>query len=259
MWKGTIAFKGVELPVKIYAALQSRDIHFRLLHDRDHAPVKQKLINPQTGKEVDRQSIRKGAPVAEGRYVLLDDEELASAEPKESREILIEHFVPLDAIDQGLFDRPYWVGPDGSAAKYLALVEALHSQKRQGLARWVMRKREYIGSLQAEEGRLVLVTLRQAAELVKAAELEPPAARKPAAKELHMATQLVEALQSSFDPHDYRDEHHERVMELIRRKSKGQKVASLRPQRKRQPSDLTQALQKSLARVERGESRQAAR
>ena len=113
MWKGVIAIQGTQVPVKLYSGIEPGGIHFRLLHDRDRAPVKSKMINPVSDDEVSGDEVQKGAPVAPGRFVVLNDEELASVEPKESRTIEVTRVVPSAALDHAYYDRPYWLGPDG--------------------------------------------------------------------------------------------------------------------------------------------------
>jgi DNA end-binding protein Ku len=252
IWKGTISFGDVECPVKLYSALESQGIHFRLLHDRDRVPVSQKLVNPRTGKEVSGEHLRKGAVADKHRFVVLEPKELASVEPEPSRTIAVEHFVPSTAIDFAFYDRPYWVGPDGDAAAYAALANALADLGRTGIARWVMRKRAYVGALRAEGQHLMLVTLRHAGEVVAASEIEKPSARAPDPKELKMASQLVSALRGEFDPGELHDEYRARVLELVRRKGAGEKIEIARPQAKQAPSDLAAALKKSLTVIQGG-------
>lgn len=248
IWKGTINFGDIDIPVKLYAAVQDAGVHFRLLHDRDRAPVVRKMLNARTGKEVGHESTRMAAPVARGRFVVLSAEELASVEPEPSRVIEIVRFVPTAALDHAFYDRPYWLAPDGPHdARYWALVDALSDDGREGIARWVMRKRAYTGALRVHEDRLVLITTRHAGEVVEPGEVAAPAGRAPDAKELDMARQLVEMLEGPFEPDEYRDEYRQRVLELVQRKARGEKIPAVRPLRKRAASNLIEALQKSIA------------
>lgn len=224
IWKAVIRIGGDEVPVKLYSAVEDRPVQFRLLHAKDQAPVKQKMIHPETGKEVAYDEIRKAFPVSRGRLVVLDDEDLESLEPEPSRDIEVTRFVDPAEIDHRWYERPYYLGPDGSDGAYFALAEALEGANKEGVARWVMRKKSYVGSLRAEEGYLRLIVLRHAEEVIAAEELPAPEGRPLNKKELAMAGQLVEALSGKFDPSEYRDEYRERVMELVETKAKGGKV-----------------------------------
>jgi DNA end-binding protein Ku len=250
IWRAAVVFGDVEVPVKLYAGVQDATVHFRLLHDKDLAPVKQMMVASESGKAVASEEIQRGALVAPGRFVVLTPEEVATVEPKESRQITVARFVPEAALDHAYYDRPYWLGPDGARDDaYWALVEALRADKREGIAHWVMRKRAYSGALRVRDDRLVLITTRHAGEVVSPAEVKRPSGRAPDRKELAMARQLVAAMESPFDPAAYHDEYRERVLELLRRKAKGEKVPAVRAAAKHAPSNLEDALRKSIAAV----------
>lgn len=248
IWKGTIRFNGTRLPVKLYSAVQDQGIHFHLLHDQDMVRLRQRMVNPETGKEVPFAEAEKGFEVERGRFVLLSRDELAGLEPEESRDITISRFVDPSAVNHQWYVRPYWLGPDGSGEDYAAFARALEEEEKEGIARWVMRKKEYLGALRAVEGRLALITLREADEVILASELEPPAGRAPDPKELDLARQLVSALEEEFDPEDYRDEFRARLMELIEAKRKGKTIEVEEYEPEPQPESLEEALRASLAR-----------
>ena len=250
MWRAAITFGDIEIPVKLYAGAQDTTVHFRLLHDKDLAPVKQLMVTTESDEPVLPESIQRGAVVGRGRFVVLTPEEIASVEPKESRQIRIERFIPEAALDRAYYDRPYWLGPDGADdGGYWALVEALRGQKREGIAHWVLRKRAYIGALRVRGDHLVLITTRHAGEVVSAADVERPTGRQPEAKELAMARQLVAAMESPFDPAEYRDEYRARVLNLLERKGAGERVPTMHSAAKRAAPSLEDALRKSLAAV----------
>ena len=252
IWKGVIKIGGVSLPVKLYSAVQDHTVRFRLLHKTDKAPVQQKMVNPETGEEVEYKASKKAFPLGRGRLVLLDREELEEIEAKPSRDIEITRFVDPTDIDHRWYERPYYLGPDGDTAGYFAAAEALQKKKKEGVARWVMRNREYIGSLTVEEGYLMLIALRNAEEVIDAEALEPPQGRPLQKRELQMAEQLVSALAGSFDPSQYRDEYRARVMELVETRARGGKVQLkvFRP-RKTDENRIASALEASLAGVEK--------
>lgn len=258
VWKGTIRLDGAdgaEVPVKLYSAVEDRQVRFRLLHEEDLVPVQQRMVDPGSGEPVPYEEIRKAYELEDGRLVVLDDEELAEVEPEPSRDIEITRFVPAGAIGPAWYDRPYWLGPDGRTGAYFALARALERGARQGIARWTMRKKEYRGALRFRGGHLMLVTLKSPAEVVDASLLEAPGGREAEKRELAMAEQLVGALEDEFDPTAYEDRYRHRVMEMVMAKAEG-KTVELAAYERRKPKEesLASALEQSLraARKERG-------
>lgn len=247
IWKGKLELGSIAVPVKLYSAVQPRAVQFRLLHDTNQEPLKQQMVDPESEDVVEYSEVRRGYPTDDGRIVMLDPEELDELEPEPSREIEMLRFVPNSAIDARWYDRPYWLGPDGDEESYFALAAALEDAGRTGVANWVMRKKHYHGALRAEDGYLMLVTLRNAGEVVSAKALEAPQGRALDAKELKMAEQLIEALTGEFEPEQYKDEYRERVMELVEAKAKGKKLPKKRAKRKKPTEDsLADVLEKSL-------------
>lgn len=259
MWRGVLAFGRERLPVKLYAAVTDRKVHFHLLHDSDLVRVEQRMVDPETGKPVPSDEIRKGLEVAPGTFVALDDEELASLDPEGSREIEVTRFVPVGAIEQPWYDRPYWLGPDGDDDAYFALVAALRKQEREGVARWTMRKRRYVGALRAEGDHLALIALRHAGEVVLSSELPSPGGRDLDARERKLAEQLVSALEEAFDATEYEDTYRTKVRALVNAKAKGKPVKM--PKARAAPKEaasLEDALAASLAKAkEKGGRRRA--
>jgi DNA end-binding protein Ku len=204
------------------------------------------MINPDNGEEVANEDIQKGFEVEPGTFVILNEEELESLEPKANREIEIKQFVPPQAIAPEFYDRPYYLGPDGDQAAYFALAEALRKENREGIAHWVMRKQPYVGALRAEDDYLMLFTLRSPEEVLSAKELPRPAGRAPDKKELSMAKQLVEMLKGEFHPKDYQDEYRQRVMEFVEKKAKGRAPKLRLVKSKRGPASLDKILSKSI-------------
>ncbi|HEY8520730.1 MAG TPA: Ku protein [Gammaproteobacteria bacterium] len=246
MWKADVCVGALRVPVKLYAAVQDRQVHFRLLHKTDLAPVKQQMVDPETDRPVPREQIRKGLEVDKQVYVLLTDEELAALEPEPSRDIHIEQVVRRGEVDERWFDRPYYLGPDGDEQGYFALAAALADGDRLALARWVMRKKPYAGALLASDGYLVLETLRHAEEIVHIESVRPPPERAPDKREIALAEQLIRALEDRFDPTEYRDEHREQVMKLIEAKARGKPVRLPKERVPKRAGSLIAQLQASL-------------
>jgi DNA end-binding protein Ku len=249
IWKGVVKAGTQSVPVKLYSAVQQeRSVHFRLLHKSDHQPVKQQLVSAESGEVVEFASVRKGYPVDRGRMVLLEKEELETLEPEDSRDIEITRFINPETLDDRLYERPYFLGPDGNTKAYFAVVAALEKKKKEGIARWVMRDKEYVGALRAENGYLMLITLRHADEILDADALKPPGGRDLLQRELQMAEQLIEALHGTFEPEKYRDQYRARVLDLVETKAAGRKpkVVAFRA-RKQKEETLADALEASLA------------
>jgi DNA end-binding protein Ku len=247
MWKGTVRIGDAAIPVKLYAALERRDVHFRMLHKTDHSPVKQVLVNPETDDVVPYAEARRAFVTEASELVVLDGEELESLEPEPSRDIHISAFLPPAAIDHRWYRRPYYLGPgDRDEEGYHALTAALERSGREGLAHWTMRKKEYVGALRLHAGYPMLVALRHADEVVAIEELEPPKGPELDKRELDMARQLLTMYEASFEPSEYRDRYRARVAELVEKKAEGKKVEKAPPRRARPTTDLADALEASL-------------
>jgi DNA end-binding protein Ku len=248
IWKGVISFSEVEVPVKLYSAAAEEAVHFRLVHEEDGTPVKQRMVAAESGDEVEPEEVHKAFEVERGSYVLLTAEELESVRPKASRDIEVTRFVPTGSLDPQWYDRPYWLGPDGDDEAYFALAQALAQREREGIVRWVMRNHSYAGALTAVGDHLALVTLRSAAEVVPVSALHPPAGPKIDAKERKLAEQLVSALQGEFDLAEFHDEYREQVLAIVDKKRKGKKIEIPKIPRRRSPEgSLENALRKSLS------------
>jgi DNA end-binding protein Ku len=254
MWKGVIALGSTKVGVKLYSAVQDRDIHFKLLERKKHAPVEQRMVKPETDEAVPYEEVRKGF-LSEGSYVMLEKEELAKLAPKPSRDIEITRFVTFDHLGPEWFVRPYYLGPDGDVESYFALQQALADAGREGIVHWVMRNTEYTGVLRAVGEHLMLITLRHQDEVVSTKDVRMPSGREHTAKEAQMAEQLIAAFEDEFDPTLYHNEHRERVIELVDAKAKGKRVRLKKVQEKKPEASLADALQRSLMSIhKKGES-----
>src|SRR5258705_1723890 len=199
IWKGELKLGSIRIPVKLYSGVVDRTVRFHILDDKYLMRVKQHMVNPDSGEEAAKEEIQKGYEIEPGKFVVVTDEELEGLEPKPSRDIEVAEFVPPEAISQQWYERPYYLGPDGDVKNYFALAEALRNRNREGIAHWVMRNKPYAGALRAEGDYLLLVTLRNAAEVISARDLPKPAGRAPTARELAMAKQLVGLLEGEVN------------------------------------------------------------
>ena len=252
IWKGKLKLGTQNLPVKLYSAVEDKSVRFHVLDNTKRHRVKQHMVEPDSGEEVETKDIRKGYEIEPGRFVILEDEELESLKPAPSREIEISEFVSIEDIPQQFYERPYYLGPDGDQTNYFAFAQALEQQSREGIAHWVMRNKSYTGALGAQDGYLVLSTLRSAGEVIDADELPKPASRPPTKKELELAEHLVSLLEGEFDPADYKDEYRERVLEFIAKKAKGRAPRLAAIKTKRKTTSLDSVLAKSIASLKKG-------
>lgn len=245
IYNGNLALGKLSVGVKLYAALEDQTIHFHLLHAEDHERVEQRMLNPKTGEVRAGNQIHKGYEIKTGAFVLLTPKELAKLEPAPSKVIEVQQFVPAAEIEPALYDRPYFVGPNGSSPEYFALARLLGERGLAGVAHWVMRKHAYHGALRAHGDYLTLSTLHSQQEVVATPRVEP-ATRAADARELAMAQQLVTALAGEFAPGEFQDEHRARVLELIAAKVKGKTLKPPPRTRARAPRPLADALEQSL-------------
>lgn len=252
IWKGRVRFGGVDVPVKLYSAVEDRAVHFRLLDAKRKEPVKQQMVDPSSGEIVEYADVRRAFRTEQGKLVILDKEELDALEPPASREIEITRFLPPGEITHQWYDRPYYLGPDGDDDEYFALAVALEKQDVAGFAKWVMRKKEYIGALRVEKGYLILITLRHAGEVVPASALGAPSGRDLDQREVQMAKQLIGAMEDDFDIAAFGDEYRERVLELVEAKAAGKIVKFPKAPARPKDKSLADVLERSLAAAEKG-------
>ena len=250
IWKGNIHFGDVNVPVKMHAAVREERIQFHLLHKRDHAKLRQQMICAYEKKPVPTEEQVKGFEVEDGKYVILDPEELELAAPAGSRLIEVHEFVRTEQVDPIFLDRVYYLEPDIHLKGYNALVGALNDMDVEGICTWTMRKRSYLGALQAGEKILRLNILRYADEVISAKSLELQ--KIPLSeKELKIGMDLINQLTGPFQPQKFENEHQKKLMTLIEKKARGEKIAILKPRRLKPtaPDKLLQVLEASLKKV----------
>jgi DNA end-binding protein Ku len=252
IWKAQISFARIVVPVKLYTAVEDRNIHFRLLHRNDLTPVEQRMVNPKTGESVPNAAIRRGYETEEGDIVLLEPDELQALQVEGSPVIEVHGFIDPSLISHQWVDRPYYLGPDGDSNPYLTLAKALEVENKMALAHWNMRQKRYFGVIRSHDGFLMIITLRYAQEVISLSSIPRAESRVLEKSELKMAEQLVKALEGDFDPQAYRDEYRNHLMELLERKGRGEKVILHKPkERKAAVLSLADLLKKSLTQVEK--------
>jgi DNA end-binding protein Ku len=249
MWKGKLQLGKQELAVKLYSAIEDRTVRFHLLHAKDRAPVEQHIVRKDTGQDVGKDEMRKAFALDRSTAVILEPEDLAQLVPPESRDIEITRFVAPAVLGDQWYDRPYYLGPDADDTDYFALAAALQRKNVVGIARWVMRKKRYVGALTATDGYLMLSTLRRADQVLSFSGIEPGKTTAPAASELKLAQQLVSSIESDFDPAAWTNEYRQRLQKLIDAKARGEKIERVRPRKKAPSASLAESLRASIAAV----------
>lgn len=257
LWSGAISFGLVNVPVKLYSAVSQKEVHFNMLHEKDGGRIHQKRVCSVDGEEVPWDEIGKGYEVRRGRYVMLTKEELSALDPASSRAIEIEDFVDLPQIDPIFYDHTYYAAPDeGAERPYTLLLEAMKRTNKVAIARIVMRTKQYLCAIrpmgEGASSILALSTMNYADEIVPAKGLDLPKPAKPTARELDMAERLVESLTAAFEPDKYKDDHRERVLELLKKKAEGEELIAAEPEeRKATIVNLADALAASLKNAKR--------
>ncbi|HEX5620972.1 MAG TPA: Ku protein [Solirubrobacteraceae bacterium] len=249
IWNGTIAFGLVAVPVKVFSATESHTIHFREVHAKDGSRIEHRRINPKTGKAVDYEDIVKGYELSKGKWVELTDDEIAAAAGGQSRRIDVDHFVPASDIAPEFFERTYYLGAqDKGRDAYALLHAALSRSGRAGVGFWVFHNRERTVVLRPVGDVLLLHTMRFVADLVEPSELKlGRVQRKPSAREIKMASALVDGLHTKFDPSAYKDTYRDAVMEVIKAKAAGKNIEPPADEEPEAADDLLAALEASLA------------
>jgi DNA end-binding protein Ku len=229
IWSGAISFGLVNVPVKLYAAVNRKSVRFHQLNGEDGVRIAQKRVDPSTGEEVPYENIVKGYEIAPDRYVVVSPDELDGLDPVATRTIDIEEFVDLEQIDPIYFDHSYYLAPaPGGAKAYRLLVDAMRDASKVALARVVLRSKQHLAAIRPVGDVLSLATMVYPDEVVSPDSIdELPAtdAAEASERELKMATQLIESLTGEFDPARYRDEYREKVLDLIERKAAGEEIA----------------------------------
>ncbi|MDQ0994346.1 Ku protein [Streptomyces sp. V3I7] len=260
VWNGALTFGLVSVPVQLFTATDSHTIRFHQLQRGTSDRVRNRRVNERTGEEVAPDDIVKGFDAGD-EYVIVEPGELDGIAPGRSREVEVTGFVDLADVEPVFFDRTYYLGPKDEQYEkvYAVLEKALERAGKAGIATFVMRNRQYLVAVKAENGILTLHTLHWADEIRdphKEVDHLPEGA-EPGGRELKMAEQLIDSLSMDWDPDDFHDTYHEKVEELIEAKKKGETVEKAeQPAQATNVVDLMDALRAS---VDRAKSKQGAR
>jgi DNA end-binding protein Ku len=264
IWSGSISFGLVNVPIKLFSAVSRKNVSFNQIDSRTGSRIRYKKVSAADETEVPAEAIVKGYELPSGQYVLIDDAELSSLDPEATRTIDIEEFVDLSDIDPIFYDAAYYVAPDKATTKpYALLARAMEETGKVGIARFVMRSKQYLCAVRPKDGKLLLSTMVYADEVNPVADIKEFEAVESAElsdKELAMAKQLVESLSGEFNPEQFADTHRTKVLELIERKASGETglVQAPEPVAEDKVVDLMAALEASVAAAKEARKRHPA-
>jgi DNA end-binding protein Ku len=248
LWNGTITFGMVNVPVKLYTATESKSISFHEVHARDGSRIEHRRICPKDDKEVSNDDIVKGYEVSEGKYIVLEKDEIKAAAGDRGKIVELTEFVDAAEIDPVFYEKTYYVGSREDADPYRLVFEALKKSGRAGIGRFTFHDREYLVAVRALDEVIAMHTMRFHDEVVEADELElGTPSKKPSKREVEMATKLIDTLAEKFDASDYEDTYRESVLALIKRKSKGEEIDLDAQEEPEHGDDLMAALEASLS------------
>lgn len=228
IWTGAVSFGLVTVPVKLFAAVNSKSVKFNQLDSADHQRVQMKRVNANTGEEVPFDRIVKGYEISPDRYVIIEKGELESIDPKKTKTIDIDRFVDFTELDPIHFDHPYYLAPaPGGAKPYKLLVDAMRETGKVGIATVVIRSKEQLVALRPIGDVLGMTTMVFPDEVIDPStldELDATSDIETSDKELAIAKQLVDSLAEPFEPERYSDKYREQILAMIERKAAGEEI-----------------------------------
>jgi len=261
IWKGSISFGLVNIPVGLYPATRSANqVKFRMLRKSDHSPIRYKRVAETDEKEVAWEDIVKGYEYEKDQFVVLSEKDFERVKIESTQTVDIKEFVKLEEIDPMFFDEPYYLAPEkGGDKAYTLLRDALEKSGQVGIAKVVIKTREHLAAVKPMDKALVLELMHFPDELVDTSDLKLPANGKVGPKELKMAESLIEGMSDKWDPEKYKDEYREAVMEVIQEKIEagGKELPAQKAKSKKATNvvDLMSVLQESLDRAKGGKKK----
>jgi DNA end-binding protein Ku len=251
IWKGSISFGLVNIPIALYPATRREELKFRLLRKSDLSPVNYKRVAQKDGKEVSWDQIVKGYEYEKGKYVVLKEEDFERVDLEATQTVDIQDFVDQEEIDPMFFYKPYYLEPQkGGDKAYVLLRDALKDSNKVGIAKVVIKTRQYLAGVKPEDGTLVLELMHFADELADPGRLHVPKKTEVGKREMNMAKSLIDSMSSKWNPEKYKDDYREALMEVIEEKVEaGGKEIEEKPRKAPKPTkviDLVSVLQKSL-------------
>ncbi|KQU25256.1 Ku protein [Bacillus sp. Leaf13] len=254
IWKGSISFGLVNIPIKLHAATEDKDISLRTLHKECHSPIKYEKVCPVCQKEVGKEDIVRAFEYTKGKFVVLEDNELEELKKQnEEKSVEIMDFVKIEEIDPIYFNRSYFMSPnDGGIKAYSLLRQALKESNKVGLAKIIIRSKEQMAVIRVVDNTLLMETIHYPDEVRSTADVPNiPANDTIVKKEIDTAILLIDQLTTTFDPTKYNDDYRTALLELIESKKTGQKTITAKTKEtvSNNVTDLMEALQASIDRT----------
>src|SRR5437867_8743255 len=251
IWKGSISFGLVNIPIALYPATGKEELKFRLLRAKDLSPVNYKRVAEADGKEVPWDEIVKGYEYEKGKFIVLKDEDFQRVDLEATQTVDIQDFVDVEEIDPMFFYKPYYLEPQkGGDKAYVLLRNTLAQSSKVGIAKVVIKTRQYLAGVKPEDGALVLELMHFADELADTSKLHVPKKVEVGKREMKMAKSLIDSMSSKWNPEKYTDDYREALMEVIEEKvDAGGKEVEGKARKAPKPTkviDLVSVLQKSL-------------
>ncbi len=260
IWKGSLSFGLVNIPVELRTAVRADHISFRMLHEKDLSPIKYERVCQAEGDPVPWNEIVKGYEYQKGKFVVLTDEDFKAARLESSKTIDILDFVQQDEIDPRYFETPYYLVPSKGAEKSYALLrEAIRNTGAVGIGKVIIRQTQHLAGIKVLGDALVMEIMRFSNELVDSSEYTFPSKEGVRPQEIKMAEQLIENLAESFDPSRYTDDYRANVMKLIKAKMKGKKIKVEEPEKEAADTNVLDLMSKLRASLEQGAGKKSAR
>jgi DNA end-binding protein Ku len=245
IWKGSIGFGLVNIPVKLYSAVQSSSLGLDMLDSRDHSRIRYQRINEKTRKEVPYDKIVKGYPL-DGEYVILEDKDFEDASPEKTKVIELENFVNISEVNPMYYETSYYSEPETQGRKaYALLFNALQKSKKAGLARFVLRSTENLCIIHPVDKVIVITKIRFAEEIRSPEEIFSPDEVSISKKELDVGLALIDQYTSKFDITKFKDEYHTELLKIIHAKAKGKRptIKKLKPAKTTEDNLMDQLMQ----------------
>jgi len=252
IWNGTISFSLVAIPVKLVRAVEPGRVSFRMLHSKDYSPLARRMYCPKEETLVPADEIVRGYEIGPDKYIVVTDKELESVSPERSRTIEIIEFIDMREVEPVYYDHPYYLTPSkGGEKAYRLLVEVLRRTNKAGLAKFVLREREYLVAVTSTDGALALITLHYSGEILPDEDILPKEG-KPDSEEKNRMKKIVREMTADFNPDKYSDDRRKKIIKLLEKKAKEKgtvEAPEIEEEEEEGLVDLVAVLEESMRRV----------